>query len=184
MMSLQLNLLSPEKKTNLLNLARFLFLKEMLEFLIFTLAILAIMMLCGWYVLAGIFSDVTESALVVNRETPTINQDVRRLNYNTKNLVAAGKEFYPLTPRLLDIINSLPPTIKLNAISINRETNSITINGTAETRDDLLNYQTIIASIPWMNSASSPASQLFQKDNINFDLHATLVNFPPLKSSP
>lgn len=184
MMSLQLNLLSPDKKNNLVSLARFLFLKEMLEYLIFTSAILAIMIISGWFVLADVFSDVTDSALAVSRETPSINQDVRDLNINTRNLVVAGREFYPLTPRLFDIIKSLPPTIKLNAVSINREDNSVTINGTAATRDDLLNYQTIISSIPWLKSAGAPASQLFQKENINFELHAALVGFPILKSSP
>lgn len=181
MMSLQLNLLSSEKKSTLLNLARYLFIKELLELAIFTCAALAIMVMFGWFVLTEAFSNVAESAISVNRESPSINHDVRRLNTDSKNLVASAKDFYPLSPRLLDIIKTLPSTIKLSGININRTAGTVSLAGTAATRNDLLNYQTIVASIPWIRSSDAPASQLFQKENINFEIRGALVGFPPLQ---
>jgi hypothetical protein len=181
MMSLRLNLLSPDKRKNFTNVVRFLFIKEMLEFLILTVTILALMYLFAWWIITNAMIDVVQSALLINRETPPINRDIRDLNTKTRNLNSSSQDFVALMPRLSEFFKALPDDIKLVGIDLDRKKNSFVISGTASTRDALLNFQKIIGSINWVQGVTAPTSQLFQKENISFEIRGTLKGFPPLK---
>lgn len=180
-MSLHLNLLPPEKKKNFVTLARFLFIKEMLELLIFTVALLAIMYLFAWWTVTQAMSDAVASSLLVSRSAPPPNEDIRNLNNQTKSVIAAGQEYYPITPKVMEIINTLPPDIKLSGFSINRESNTVIISGTAATRDAMLEYQKVVGTIEWIKGVTIPKSQLLQKENINFEIQGNINGFPALK---
>jgi Tfp pilus assembly protein PilN len=181
MMSLHINLLSPDKKKNLMSIAKFLFLKEMLELVIFTVAILAIMYLFAWWVVTEAMRDAVTSSLLVSKSAPPVNEDIRNLNNATKYVVQAGQEFYPLTPKFLQIVNTLPDDVKLTGVNINRTNNTIVIAGMAATRDSLLKYQDTISKIEWIKGVTIPKSQLFQKEDINFEIHGNLTGIPNLK---
>jgi len=184
MQFLRVSLLSPLKKGKLQKLIQFLFTKELLEMVIFTCTILAVTQLVGWLILTRSVSDLAQTSLLVNRETPPFVQDIRRVNKLAKDLLASGQDFYPISPRLYDIIDSLPPNIKLSAVIIDRENQTAEIDGLAATRDAFLMYQDILTSIPWITDVSSPVSQLFQKENIGFEFHMKLKNIPKLKPLP
>ena len=180
-MKLHLNLLPPEKKKSLTVLTRYLFAKELLEMTIFTLSLLSMMYIFAWFVIAGALSDAVASSLLVNRETPPINRDIQNLNHLTKNTITSAESFAPLTPKILEIATTLPADIKLIGIDINRANNSVTLSGSATTRSALLNFQKVIESISWVKGITTPTSQLFQKENINFEIHGRLVGLPTLK---
>lgn len=183
MMPLKLNLLPPAKRNGFLNLAKYLFIREMLELAIFTLAILSIMYLFAWWVVTQAMTDVVTSSLLVNKEPPPVNKEVRELNRLTKAIIASGQDFYPLTPKLMEIVSTLPPTVKLIGVNIDRTNSSVTISGTAATRDALLEYQKVIEDIAWIKGITAPTSQLFQKENINFEIHGQLFGIPAVKKN-
>ena len=68
----------------------------------------------------------------------------------------------------------LPNDIKINSLKIDRPAQTLTIAGTALTRSALLNYQEKLNGASWITQVETPASQLFQKDNINFEFRAKL----------
>jgi len=181
MMRLHINLLSPDKKRNLTVLTRYLFAKEMLELTIFTLSLLAMMYIFAWFIIAAAMTDAVTSSLLVNREAPPLNRDIQNINHLTKNIIISAEGFSPLTPKILEIAASLPPDIKLIGLDINRIKNTISLSGTAATRSALLNFQKVIKDIGWIKGITAPTSQLFQKENINFEIHGGLVGFPTLK---
>lgn len=181
MKTLRLNLLSPHKREKLKSLVRFLFIKKLLEMGIFTVALLAITHLLGWLMLTQTVNDLASSSLLVNRDFTHYNQEIKKINTTFKQLTLAAQEFIPLTPKILDIANTLPPDIQLSSISIDRATNSLVISGTAKTRNALLNYSKELGTIAWIDTVSAPRSQLLQKENISFEIRATLKNFPPVR---
>ncbi len=181
MMKLHINLLSPEKKRNLTVLTRYLFAKELLELMIFTLSLLAMMYIFAWFIIAGAMTDAVTSSLLVNREAPLVNKDIQKLNRLTKNIIISAEDFMPFTPKILEIAAALPPNIKLIGLDINRVNNTISLSGTAATRAALLNFQKVIRDIGWINGITAPNSQLFQKENINFEIRGNLVGLPTLK---
>lgn len=174
MMTLRLNLLSPQKKTGLAAIVRYLFTKEMLEFTIFTCALLATAYLFSWYVLTQTLNDLAASSLLVNRELPTVNQKIRGINSMTKEISLSGAAYAPVTPYITEMASALPPTIRLTSITIDTGSGNFTITGLAKTRIAFLDYQKIINLLPWLEGANSPVSQLFQKENVSFEIRAHL----------
>lgn len=155
-------------------MVRYLFIKEMLEFTIFTCAILAIAYLFSWFVLIQTLNDLAASSLLVNRELPTVNKEIRRLNTTTKGIAISGATYVPVTPYIKDIAATLPLTIRLTNIAIDIDGGAVNIAGIAKTRADFLKYQKFLSALPWLEGVSTPTSQLFQKENVSFEISARL----------
>ncbi|MCX6779624.1 MAG: hypothetical protein NT034_00365 [Candidatus Magasanikbacteria bacterium] len=176
-----INLLPERKKEGLEKLIKFLFCKEILEVILLVCAFLSMTLLWGWIILEDHFSALSQSALSVNREFSHYNQEVRKINFAIKTLNIESAGFTPLTPKVLDIINKLPSDIKLNSLDINRSSGTFQISGIAKTRDALLNLQSLLEKIDWLDHLESPTSQLFQKQDISFDIKAKIKNIPLLE---
>lgn len=171
---LRLNLLPPQKKTGLAAVIRYLFAKEMLEFTIFTCALLAIAHLLSWFVLTQTLNDLASTSLLVNRELPTVNQEIRAINALTREIGLAGKGYAPVTPVINGLAAATPPDIRITALAIDNNSGAVSISGVARTRAALIDYQKILGTLPWLEGFNAPASQLLQKENIAFDIRALL----------
>jgi len=182
MMIIDLNLLPPEHKTKLNRLIQILFAKNILEFIAVALCLFATMLLWSWMALVQQFNDLSESALLIGRDYTNYNQEVRKVNNICRSINESSADFYPLIPKILEVANSLPDTIHLNSVSINRQDNQFKISGTASTRNELLTYQEQLGQTTWLKTASMPTAQLLQKENINFEYQTTLVGLPKLRA--
>jgi len=181
-MIIDLNLLPPEHKTKLNRLIQILFAKNILEFIAVSLCLFATMLLWSWMALVQQFNDLSESALLIGRDYTNYNQEVRKVNNICRSINESSADFYPLIPKILEVANSLPDTIHLNSVSINRQDNQFKISGTASTRNELLTYQEQLGQTTWLKTASMPTAQLLQKENINFEYQTTLVGLPKLRA--
>ena len=178
MLILNLNLLSPTKKKSNEYIVHFLFLKGILEISIFIITILAIALILSWKVLQEDFDYLSASAILVNKGSSTYNQEIRKINKINRNLVISGKNFQTILPRFLEIANLLPASVKLTTLQLNLLDNKLLISGTALTRDDLLSLQDNLKQITLIKTFTIPPAQLFEKKNVNFELHIELKNSP------
>ena len=176
MMNIDLNLLPVVKKNRLEYITNFLLTKDILELVIIVGSVLAATLIWSWIFLENDFANLAESAAAVNREYYTYNQDVKNINNLVRNINLANQNFVPITPKLKELITSLPNDIKINSLQIDRPAQTLAINGTALTRSALLRYQEALNKISWITQVETPASQLFQKDNVNFEFRAKLKN--------
>lgn len=176
MMNINFNLLPVAKKNRLDYIINFLLTKDILELVILVGSILATTLIWSWIFLEKDFADLAASAAAINREHYTYNQDVKNINNLVRSINLANQSFAPVTPRAKELINSLPNDIKLSSMQIDRRAQTLVITGTALTRSALLNYQAVLNKISWITQVETPASQLFQKDNINFEFRAKLKN--------
>ncbi len=176
MMNLNLNLLPVVKKNRLEYIVSFLLIKDILELIILISSVLAATLIWSWIFLENDFAVLAASAAAVNREYYTYNQDVKNINNLVRNVNLANQNFLPITPKLKELINSLPNDIKINSLQIDRQAQTLVITGTALTRSALLHYQDVLNRISWITQVETPASQLFQRDNINFEFKAKLKN--------
>lgn len=167
-----INLLSKDKRTRLEHLTKFIFVRDILEIVLLVYAVLAIILVWSWMVLQEDFNNLAESSVLVNREYSKYNQEIKQVNTTIRNFNQASKYYLPISPKLSEIINSLPKEIKLSFLEFDRTQNKITLSGVALTRDALLQYQTILKSTPWLENIETPTSQLFQKENISFEVKA------------
>lgn len=184
MLTTKINLLPPSKKGLLEKLVKFIFFKEILEIILLVAAFLSVILLWSWYALQNQYNDLSQSAMLVNREYSHYNQEIRKLNTVIKQFNSANSSFVPITPKILELIERLPSDIRINSLTINRKNNLVIISGTAKTRDALLIYQSSLKNYSWIEGVQTPTSQLFQKDNVNFEIKANPKNLPPLNSGP
>lgn len=180
MMPLYLNLLSPSKKTKLITLVKFFYIKEILETIVFTTALLGIAFVLAWFMLTLILNNLAASSLLITRENTTRNQEIRATNAVFKEVNRAGEGFMPLVPKLSELIDAAPADIRISSLDIDRSKPLLLIAGTAQTRSALLNFQSALEKISWIKEVSVPRSQLLQKENINFELQAAVEGFLPL----
>lgn len=172
MMITELNLLPPHKRVRLRYLIKFLFSKGILEVVTLVCCVLASSLIWSWVVLQDSFAQLAVSAAAVDREFSSYNKDTKNINKTIRSVNSASKDFAPALPKLLDIVNSLPADIRLNMYRLDRKSGQLTLNGEAKTRAALLNYQEVLANIPWIKNVQTPVSQLFQKENISFEIKA------------
>lgn len=176
MMNIDLNLLPVVKKNRLEYVINFLLIKDILELTIIIGSVLAATLIWSWIFLENDFANLAASAAAVNREHYTYNQDVKNINDLIRNVNLANQNFVPVTPKLKELISLLPNDIKINSLQIDLRAQTLTINGTALTRSALLNYQGVLNGTSWITKVETPASQLFQKENVNFEFRAQLKN--------
>ncbi len=177
MMNINFNLLPVAKKNRLEYITNFLLVKDILQLIILIGSILAATLIWSWIFLESDFADLTQSAASINREYFTYNQDVKNINNLTKDINFSNQNFIPITPKLTELINSLPNDIKINSLQIDRSAQTIIISGMALTRSALLLYQETVNKVSWIDQIETPVSQLFQKENINFEFKGKLENF-------
>jgi len=180
MMNIKLNLLSPRKKNRLEYLTNFLWFRDILELVILTFSVLTITLIWSWLMLEQGFEDSVTSAVALDRASFSYNEDVRQINKVVKDISAASQDYAVLTPKILDIISITPNDIKINSLQIDRHSQTVVISGSAQTRTALLQYQDLLKNISWIGAIETPASQLFQKENINFEFNTKLIGFPKL----
>jgi len=181
MIRLDINLLPPRKKEKLKFLIKFIFTKEILELIIFFCAIAAIALIWSWLVLQQSLADLASASALVNRDYTSYNKDIRVINTLIKNINKSSAEYQAINPKLIELINNLPTNIKLVSLSLNRQTQTLELQGIASTREDLLNYQTTLKKISWLEEVSTPVSKLFQKTDITFEFKTKIKDFVPVK---
>lgn len=174
MMNINLNLLSSEKKNRIEYILKIFLIKDIVELFLLLVAILSATLVWSWVFLENDFAKLTASAINVNRNFYSDNQETKYVNNLLKEINLATKNFSPLTPKLNSLITSLPDDVKLQSLQIDNHLQTITLNGTALSRTSLLNYQENLNKIPWLTNLETPVSQLFQKQNIDFEFKAKL----------
>lgn len=169
MMILNLNLLSPVKKMRNEHLVRFLFVKNLLEMSLLVAALLATSLLLSWLTLQDEFNNLSISTMLVNKGYSGYSQEIRKINKINHDITLSGQGYAALSPQLLELINTVPAGVKLNSLSFDRTNNKLILSGVAKERENLLSYQEKIKELLWIEKLESPSSQLFQKENVDFE---------------
>ena len=176
MMDINLSLLPTNKKIRLESIINFLFIKHITELFLIVVAVMTATLIWGWIVLEQDFVNLARTATLIQKESYNYNQDAKSINELIRNVNLASKKFSPLIPKLTDLSNTLPKDIKMNAIQINNDSQSIVLTGIAVSRSALLNYQEVLKKIPWIVSVETPVSQLFQKQDVKFEFQIKTKN--------
>ncbi len=178
---LHLNLSSVEKRNKLEKLIKFLFTKNILELIMLFCILIALTLLWTSLTLNSEFTNTSPARITVNSEYGSYDQDALAINAAVHNIAIASNGVVSTTPKIIELIEKIPADIKLSSLSFDRKTNTLTLSGTARTRDALLNLQDVLKSISWIEKSSAPLSQLFTASDVSFEIKSTLKGFPPLR---
>lgn len=177
-MRLDINLLPDHKKNKLEKLINYIFIKELLELILLICVFLAILFLLSTIAVQDQFNNLTQSALLINKDFSSQNQEIKNTNIAIKKLNLASANFNTIGDKLVNFIQTVPNDIIISSLEIDRQNGTFIISGVAKTRDTLLTYQDNLKKIEWLKNVVAPTSQLFEKENISFEIHADLNNLP------
>ncbi|PIS05596.1 MAG: hypothetical protein COT81_00335 [Candidatus Buchananbacteria bacterium CG10_big_fil_rev_8_21_14_0_10_42_9] len=173
-----LNLLSPNKKQELKILYYFVFIKNIIfAFLIFVIA-LSILVLLARAILENAYYGEIENNTLVSTHSNKFSQEIKTINAELTKIASIQKDYVPVSQFLIEIINSMPLSIRLEALQIDVENKEITLRGFAPTREDLKNLVSGLNDLGYFETVEEPFSANFQKNNIDFNLDIIIKIFP------
>ena len=155
-------------------MVRFQFIKNILEVILIVTCIIGIAMLGGEWVLGSYFNELNTAISSLQNRYAETNQTVKILNGKLKRIEFIQNLYHPITPLLPDIASAVPDGANLTALNIDLKNKIISLTGFAANRDDLLNLQSRLEQILWVEKTDIPVDQLTKKDNINFSFSAAI----------
>lgn len=172
-----LNLLSPQKKQNLEQSFIFAILGNMAEITLIIIILSSIILLGAKVMLQNNFEVIIAQSALINREFGEINQDIRKLNRELKDIDQVQTEYVFWSRFLTEFSKTVPPGIRLADLSTNQDDNTFTINGYAAERANFLEFKKNLGNFPYLKNLESPIANLLLPRNANFTFSASL-NFP------
>lgn len=168
------NLLSPEKRHHVRHMGTLQFFKSILEIGLVMLSIVSMILVGGWWILQQHFRDLTAQLATVADTYAKSNQRIHEINVVIQQAGDLQDRYRLWTPLVTELANTLPDGVSLSQLVVNAGNNSVGFVGVADTRDDLLLFETEIESLSFVGEISIPLSQLAEKEHISFSLLAPL----------
>lgn len=169
---IRINLLSPEKRKYLRHIIYIQFAKNTLASVVFVFCLSGITLLgCQW-VLQEYFNDVSANILATNSRYAEKNQKIKEVNNLIAQTDAIQQTYTVWSPIITNLTNSVPEGILIENLSLNSNNHTFAINGKAQTRENLLQTQTNLNNLDFIENVNIPLSQLTEKININFSISA------------
>lgn len=170
---ISLNLLPPERRAAKRSLRKL----KATRRLALTLAVAAVVaagvVLSGERLLAVRADHLLDKAAAAQARLPA--DEVRELDAAIKSINQKTKLLADLTPQDLawglltaDILNAVPPGITLTRLAVSQVDRSITLDGVAATREELLALKEAMVKARFMESFDTPLSDLTKRENIDF----------------
>jgi len=78
---------------------------------------------------------------------------------------------------IYDISLSDTKGIDIATFSVNKKEKIFNIRGEAKNREDLLTFKEKLEEIPYISEIIIPLQSLFQKENISFDINASIESY-------
>ncbi|MFA7245069.1 MAG: PilN domain-containing protein [Candidatus Magasanikbacteria bacterium] len=174
MYPLRLNLIDENKKKRIVKAIQFEFIQNILQILLISISFTAMILLMGKYLIRNYFSEIISSNLTTNFSYNTDLKDIGTINKTLKEINNLQKEYIEVTPLLLYLSSTTPEGITFNTININYKNKSIILSGKADTRENFLEFQNILKNSLYINEPTFPISDLTKKENIVFNISASL----------
>ncbi|MBI5221995.1 MAG: PilN domain-containing protein [Candidatus Magasanikbacteria bacterium] len=155
-------------------MVRFQFVKNILEIILIVTCVIGIAMLGGEWVLENYFSDLNATIASLQSRYADTNRTVKLINEKLGQIEFVQSKYRQITPLLPKITEAMPNAINLTALNVNMKNKTMQITGFAPSRDDLLEFQTRLEAVKWVEKVNIPVDQLTKKDNISFSFSTTL----------
>lgn len=167
----QINLLPPLKQKHVLNLYIFLFVKFI--FILLLIATISIGILLGGasFLLNESVQQITLYSNSVDKEFNAINKEIFRVNTSLKQIDFATALKKTWSRQLLAILKQVnPPAVSLSGLAISNEGSIITMQGKAQNRGAILDFQSRLKQIDFIEDASLPLENLIRENDIEFQI--------------
>jgi Tfp pilus assembly protein PilN len=175
MITINLNLLSPEQKKDLKIKRIYFTLKELVMlFLLFT-AVIAAMLTISRYILEKRLTELVNKNAAHIQVGQEVNSQISALNKKINLVYQIQKQFQPWSVFLSRLTNITPPNIIYQNIKINYSTATLELQGVAKTRQDLIKLQQALDAADFLTEINLPLTDLLPKEKNLFHIQAKII---------
>lgn len=175
-----INLLSPEQKKELKIKRIYLAIKEVVMLILLFTSIIAIMLGVSRYVLEEQLADIIERNISTINAGQQVNNQIIVLNKKINLINDVQKNFKHWSVFFKKISQLTPDEIIYNSLKIYHQEAILELQGTAQTRQDLLKLQKNLEESQLFKKVDLPLNNLIEKENNTFNITAeiNLNNIP------
>lgn len=178
---LDLNLLSPEKKQIIRQLNNFSIIMNIgISLMIVVLVGTGLLAASNWLLNDNLKSiDASIATIRENNKKQSnvsIDQIITSLNKQLAQAKTIQGSYVQWPVFLQDFSETLPDGISLTLIDTNVDTKSIRINGVADNRQHLLQFQDALGKLTYLSDLIFPLSNLAQQNEIQFEISGKLTD--------
>lgn len=126
--------------------------------------------------------SAVQRAIVVQQEQATIAQEgelpaerIKQLNALFGRVSLVQRSYRKWTPLLTTLSSYVPAGVRFTTMTVDQTQHTISIRGTAATRDDLLTLQQNFTAAKELTNFSLPVSNLLERENIRFEMSMQLT---------
>jgi len=172
---LKLNLLSPEKKEQVVHQTVFISIQFFISWALIAICVAGMILLITKLIMQNSFNQAVSQNSLVTKEYGELNQSVYSLNKRIDFLAKIQSQFIVWSPKISPLTNMVPSGIELYAINITHPTKDIQITGNVETRDVLLEFKRQIEESSMLKDIVLPIESLLESTDVDFKITAKLA---------
>jgi len=173
-MIITINVLSPAHQQALHHKHLYLRFKELSLLLFLFTTIIAILILMGRYVLEDQLAELANRNATAITANQISSAQAKQYNQELRAIRDIQDRFHYWSQSIIDITNRPVTGIIYQTIAINEQSQTITLNGVATTRAELLALKVLLASVPHVKQVDLPLGNLVAPINNNFTITVTL----------
>ena len=176
-----LNLLSPQSKREIRSIRTFYIIKTISFRIISLLLIIGTVLLFSFFLLneqtKSLDLQIEQELEIKEKEKiASIGEATKDLNQQL-NLASTIQDNYILwTGFISNFTHQVPGGIEINTLNFDNSTSSFSVTGIADSRETLLDFERQLNQSIYFENVVSPISNLTQKENIRFDISASLTD--------
>lgn len=174
MIPIRLNLLSPRKRGYTQRLVYAQFFRNISEITVFLLSIICITLLGGNWVLQTHIHELAENLTAMSHQQTGKNKRIRAADAIVEQTDRLQKQYTLWSDMLPLLIATVPADVTLSELTLDMPKKEYVFAGVAKTRNGLLALQRNLESLPFVDTASVPISQLIGTENISFSITVRL----------
>lgn len=178
MMQHTLNLLSPEQKEYLRYERNYLYIRTVTVITLSFIIGISCLLLSARFVLQSHYDESLTTANVLVAKNGTLDKDINRLNMTLGNARKVQQDFIKWSGILTSTSQVIPARVDLNYINFDSTSETLSLIGVAQTRDDLLQLKSNLSALTFMTDLTSPLDNLTLREHVKFELSGKLKATP------
>ena len=173
------NLLPPESVRQSKSYQQFILLARSSFLICFWLVIISIIVLLSYVILSRekiLIQENSQRLVTYNNYVVKsgLGQSVKRLEAEVSVLSEVRPRDYQWLTLFSNIFSGVPEGVRVSSVRAMSDNGSLVIEGSATSRDALLNWQTFLQATDGVTMVDLPITSLLNKDDISFILTLTL----------
>ena len=164
------------KKENRLKII-FFSLKKFLYVIIILICLYATLLLILRFILELHYIKTVNENAQLSKTTETYTRHVKEINKEIVNIDSIQKNFTRWSQFIVYLSNNANSNIRFEELTINKAKNTLTIQGFAPTRNDLLSFKETLEKSTFLSEINFPIRNLLEKENIDFEITANFISY-------